>query len=66
MNDGPQMPDCQDCAWFRTMIRRAAWDPQPRADLEALFAAHLRRKHGSGDGGGSGGEMGDGPGLRSV
>ncbi|MEU3192565.1 hypothetical protein ABZ686_18450 [Streptomyces sp. NPDC006992] len=65
MNDGPQVPDCQDCAWFRTMIRRAAWDPQPRADLEALFAAHLRRKHGSGDGEG-GGDMGGGPGLRSV
>ncbi|MDF4250299.1 hypothetical protein [Streptomyces sp. WMMB303] len=36
---------CEDCAWFRTMINRAAGDPEPRADLEALFGAHLRRKH---------------------
>jgi len=41
-------PACQDCEWFRMMINRAAGDPKPRADLEALFGAHLRRKH-SGD-----------------
>ncbi|MEU5835093.1 hypothetical protein ABZ820_15655 [Streptomyces diacarni] len=39
-------PDCADCAWYRTMIRRAAGDPRPRADLEALYGAHLRRTHG--------------------
>ncbi|CAM2900718.1 hypothetical protein ACH4LN_28720 [Streptomyces albus] len=36
---------CHDCEWYRTQINRAAGDPQPRADLEALYAAHLRRKH---------------------
>ena len=42
---------CADCDWYRTQINRAAGDPKPRADLEALFGAHLRRKHGGGDGG---------------
>ncbi|WP_443279618.1 hypothetical protein [Streptomyces sp. 8N114] len=41
----PQEWPCEDCAWFRTMINRAAFDPKPRADLEALFGAHLHRKH---------------------
>ncbi|MBO8193222.1 hypothetical protein ITI46_16325 [Streptomyces oryzae] len=36
---------CQDCEWFRVMINRSALDPKPRADLEALFGAHLHRKH---------------------
>ncbi|RCG26368.1 hypothetical protein DTL70_07220 [Streptomyces diacarni] len=36
---------CEDCAWYRTMISRAAGDPRPRADLEALFGAHLHRNH---------------------
>ncbi|MGP3988688.1 hypothetical protein [Streptomyces sp. 3N207] len=50
-NDDPQESPpqerwaCEDCGWFRTMISRAAFDPEPRADLEALFGAHLHRKH---------------------
>ena len=36
---------CADCDWYRRQINRAAGDPRPRADLEALFGAHLRRKH---------------------
>lgn len=40
-----QSVPCQDCEWFRMLISRAAWDPKSRADLEALFGAHLHRKH---------------------
>ncbi|MFI8853323.1 hypothetical protein [Streptomyces sp. 891-h] len=40
-----QSASCEDCAWFRTMIARAVFDPKPRADLEVLFGAHLHRKH---------------------
>ncbi|WP_432108711.1 hypothetical protein [Streptomyces sp. AA1529] len=36
---------CEDRAWFRTVINRAAGDPEPRADLEALFGAPLCRTH---------------------
>jgi hypothetical protein len=42
---GDEARPCEDCAWYRTMINRAAGDPHPRADLEALFGAHLHRKH---------------------
>ncbi|GAA2615032.1 hypothetical protein GCM10009863_30960 [Streptomyces axinellae] len=37
---------CLDCDWYRVQINRAAGDPRPRADLEALYGAHLRRRHG--------------------
>jgi len=40
-----QLASCQDCEWFRMMINRSALDPEPRADLEALFGAHLHRRH---------------------
>ncbi|MEW2457962.1 hypothetical protein [Streptomyces albus] len=46
-DEGVRRPvPCADCEWYRTQVARAAGDPRPRADLEALFAAHLRRKHG--------------------
>lgn len=41
---------CLDCDWYRIQINRAAGDPQPRADLEALYDAHLRRCHDGHDG----------------
>jgi hypothetical protein len=40
-----QRAACEDCDWYHTHINRAAGDPKARADLEALFGAHLRRKH---------------------
>jgi len=36
---------CEDCNWYRTQIRRAAFDPKGQADLTALFARHLHAKH---------------------
>jgi hypothetical protein len=40
-----QRAACEDCDWYHRQINRAAGDPEPCADLEALFGAHLRRKH---------------------
>ncbi|MDJ1133561.1 hypothetical protein [Streptomyces iconiensis] len=40
-----QAQECGDCAWFCTQIDRAMGYPQPRADLEALYGAHLRHEH---------------------
>ncbi|WP_326690780.1 hypothetical protein OIE63_29050 [Streptomyces sp. NBC_01795] len=37
--------DCEACDWYHAQINRAAGDPKPRADLEALFGAHVRHKH---------------------
>ncbi|WP_369203396.1 hypothetical protein [Streptomyces sp. PU-14G] len=39
---------CEDCQWFRTQINRAYGDERGKADLEALYGAHLRAKHGDG------------------
>ncbi|WP_326808690.1 hypothetical protein OHB04_30160 [Streptomyces sp. NBC_01775] len=36
---------CEACDWYHAQINRAAGDPKPRADLEALFGAHVRHKH---------------------
>ncbi|WP_428814810.1 hypothetical protein SALCHL_002322 [Streptomyces albus subsp. chlorinus] len=36
---------CKDCTWYRAQIEGAAKYPRVRADLEALFGAHLRRAH---------------------
>ncbi|RCG25985.1 hypothetical protein DTL70_07845 [Streptomyces diacarni] len=58
---------CLDCEWYRTQINRAAGDPEPRADLEALFGAHLRHKHSDGErGDGERGEAARRRPLRSV
>jgi hypothetical protein len=48
VDESEDIPVCLDCEWFHNAISRAAFDPKPRADLEALYGAHLRLKH-SGD-----------------